>query len=92
VAGKWQVSASSSGGTEHSLELNLSVQGGQVSGTITSEGGTAPILDPKLDGAALTFQFSAGGNTYDVKLNRVEDKWNGTYTGGGDKGTVTARR
>jgi hypothetical protein len=93
IAGKWKASARSSDGREYKLELAISAQNGDVSGTLTTDEGTTAMLDPQLKGSTLTFQLSARGATYDVKLNLAGDSLNGTYSAqSGDKGTVTAQR
>ena len=93
VAGSWQGQAKSEDGREYKFQLELAVEGSNVTGALSVPDGSVPLSGGRLDGNSLTFKLVLDEGAYDVKLAVAGSDMTGTYTGpGGEKGKITARR
>jgi hypothetical protein len=93
VVGKWDVIAKTASGREYKLELNLARSEGKLSGTISSDRGTASIEDAQLNGDELTYKVAVNEGTYQLKLTVAGDSMKGTFTSpDGSTGSLAATR
>jgi hypothetical protein len=93
IAGKWKMSANSSGGRQYDVQLDLAQEGGKITGTASVPDGSAPIEEAKLDGDQLTFKISNGEGVYSLKLTVAGNAMKGSYTGpNNETGKVNANR
>mgnify|MGYP000145830987 CR=1 FL=1 len=92
-AGKWDVVAETAYGETYRLALTLTESDGKLGGTLTTpDGGTVQLQNVRLEGSNLTFEISLGGSLYTVESKIENDEITGTWKGGGDSGTVAAKR
>ena len=92
VAGDWDVTAETSWGESYSLTLSLVEDGGKISGTLLTPEGRSDLQNVKLEGSTLSFEVWVSGSAYTVKAEVEGDQMTGTWSGGGDSGTVKAAR
>jgi hypothetical protein len=94
LAGKWSVTANTSYGQSYYLTLNLTEANGKLSGKMTTpDGGEVELQNLKQEGDQLTFEVWIAGSGYSVKAKATgADAMTGTWEGGGDNGTVAAKR
>lgn len=93
VAGNWKGQAKTSRGREFNVELDLTVAGARILGTVTAPEGSASIEKARLDGNELTFEVTADEGVYRVKTSIKGDEMTGSYSGpGGESGTLSLRR
>lgn len=93
VAGHWKGQARTSTGREFSVELELSVSGGRILGTVSAPEGSADIENARLEGDNLTFEVTTDDGVYRVKTAVKGDEMSGSYNGpAGESGTFTLRR
>jgi hypothetical protein len=92
VAGDWDVTAETSWGEAYSLTLSLAEDGGKITGTLLTPEGKSDLQNVKLEGNTLSFEVWVSGSVYTVKAEVDGDQMTGTWSGGGDNGTVKAKR
>jgi len=92
VAGDWDVIAETSWGETYRLTLTLADDGGKITGSLLTPEGRTDLENVKLEGNTLTFEVWVAGSSYTVKAEVGENEMNGTWSGGGDNGTVKAKR
>ena len=93
ITGKWKLNGKRAGGGEDNVELELTDDGGKLSGAILAEGTKLPLQDVKLEGKELSFRLPTPQGEYRLKLTIGENSMKGTYSSGDDKpGEVTATR
>jgi hypothetical protein len=93
LAGKWKLNGKRPGGGEDNVELELTDDGGKLTGAILAEGMKLPLQDVKLEGKELSFRLPTPQGEYRLKLTIGENSMKGTYSSGDDKpGEVTATR
>jgi hypothetical protein len=93
IAGKWKLNGKRAGGGEDNVELELTHDGGKLTGTILAEGARLPIQDVKLEGQELSFRLPTPQGDYTLKLTVGENSMKGTYSSGdGKPGELTATR
>jgi hypothetical protein len=73
--GEWTV-VTDAGGQETTSVINVSLADGAVTGTITGDEGTAPLVNPGFEGNTLTFDI-----TIDAQGQELELKFSGAITG-----------
>lgn len=93
VTGKWDVVAQASGGREYNLELILKEEGGKLTGTLGGPQGVIPLSDVQFAGDQLSFKFSVGEGTYEIKMTAGGKAMKGSYVSPtGATGPVEAKR
>lgn len=93
LAGKWEVVANSSYGQSYYLTMTLAEVNGKLAGRVTTpDGGEVELQNLKHEGDQLSFEVWIAGSSYAVKAQVSGDAMSGTWQGGGDSGTVTAKR
>ena len=93
LAGKWKLNGKRAGGGEDNVELELTDDGGKLTGAILAEGMKLPLQDVKLEGKELSFRLPTPEGEYRLKLTVGENSMKGTYSSGdGKPGEVTATR
>ncbi|MCS7044544.1 MAG: hypothetical protein NZR01_17295 [Bryobacteraceae bacterium] len=94
LTGKWNVVARDSEGNELRSTLELKVDGGRLSGVITTESGdSAPLVDGKVEGGGFSFKIYIGDGNIEVKGRMENGRLTGEYTTpNGSKGTYVATR
>jgi hypothetical protein len=73
--GEWTV-VTDAGGQETTSVINVSLADGAVTGTITGDAGTAPLVNPAFEGNTLTFDI-----TIDAQGQELELKFSGAISG-----------
>ena len=91
VAGVWECISVTPDGDEMHSTLTLTDSDGKLSATLVSDDGDWKVSDLKFDGKVLSFTVSRDAD-YTVSLKVEGDKMEGTWSGGGDSGKVTATR
>ena len=91
VAGVWECVSITPDGDEMHTTLTVTESDGKLNATIKGDDGEWTVSGVKFDGKALTFTV-ARDNDYAVTMNLDGDKMEGTWSGGGDSGKVTATR
>ncbi|MCX7602691.1 MAG: hypothetical protein N2036_01305 [Bryobacteraceae bacterium] len=94
LAGKWNVVARDAEGNEIRSTLELKVDGGRLTGVITTESGdSAPLVDGKVEGSAFSFRIYVGDGNIEVKGRAENGRLTGEYTTpNGSRGTYVATR
>jgi hypothetical protein len=93
VAGKWKGAANSSGGRRYDLELELTVEGGKASGTLSTGEGSVAVEDGRVEGDKLSFKLSTDQGVYTVNLTVAGSQMKGRYSGpAGETGDVNVSR
>jgi len=98
VTGKWVGQAPGRGGETQEVTINLKVDGGQLTGSVTTRRGDAPISEGKIDGDDITFAqvMEFNGNSvkllYKGKVSGDEIKFTREREGGERKVEFTAKR
>jgi hypothetical protein len=93
VTGKWHVTARGADGNETSVDLELTDQGGKLSGTLSHGNGSAALQDVSLAGSNLTFKVPVRGAVYTVKLTLAGNALTGSFESAeGQKGALSATR
>lgn len=62
LSGKWSGTVTTAGGTNFPLTYQFKVDGGALTGTVTSPQGELAITDGKTDGTAFTFNVDVNGS------------------------------
>jgi hypothetical protein len=91
VAGTWDAVSLTPDGDEMHVTLTITESDGKLSATLTDDQGEWRVSNLKFDGKVLSFTASREGD-YNVSMNVNGDKMEGTWSGGGDSGKVTATR
>jgi hypothetical protein len=68
ISGEWKLSYSTSNKLKREAILKLKIDGGQVTGVLSSDRGSAPIAEGRLDGSALSFSVIRKGNGDEVRI------------------------
>ncbi len=93
LAGRWEVTSSTSYGDTYHLTLIMSESEGKLAGRlILPDGNEVELQNVKLDGDQLTFEVWIQGSSYAVQTKVEGDTLTGTWQGGGDSGKVQARK
>jgi hypothetical protein len=93
VAGHWNCEVTTGSGRPYKLQLDLTEEGGKLSGAITRSDGSAPLDEVKLEGNNLSFKVAADGTVYTVKLTVEGQTLKGSYANAaGEGGAVTGGR
>lgn len=94
LAGKWNVVARDAEGNEMRTTLELKVDGGRLTGVITTESGdSAPLVDGRVEDGSFSFRIYVGDGNIEVKGRAENGRLTGEYTTpNGSKGTYVATR
>ena len=93
VAGKWKGTAKSNNGRQYDIELELAIQGGKITGTLSAAEGSVQVQGAKLEGNQLSFKLATDEGEYSAKLTVSGNEMKGTYTApGGETGNMTVSR
>jgi hypothetical protein len=92
LEGDWAVVSESSYGETYHLRLTLKEVDGELSGTLGTPEGPVDLRNIQLQGDELTFEVWIAGSSYSVQAKVDGDEMTGTWRGGGDTGTVKARK
>ena len=91
VAGTWDAVSLTPDGDQMHVTLTITESDGKLSATLTDDEGEWRVSNLKFDGKVLSFTVSREGD-YNVSMNLNGDKMEGTWSGQGDSGKVTATR
>ncbi len=93
ISGSWNTISVTPNG-ELALTLDLKQEGEKVSGTLTSEMGSAPIQAASFKENKLQFNVDLGGTVYRVEGNLLENAFDGKWypSAGGEGGSWRATR
>jgi hypothetical protein len=83
INGEWKLSYSTSNRLTREATLNLKMDGGQVTGILSSDRGSTPIAEARLDGSAFSFTVVRKGNGDEIRI-----KYSGTVSGDAMKLTM----
>lgn len=99
VSGKWLAQVPGRGGQAREVTINLKADGGNLTGSVTTMRGDAPISDGKIDGDNISFTqvLEFNGNSvkliYKGKISGDEIKFTRVREGGeGQQVEFTAKR
>jgi hypothetical protein len=92
AAGVWNCVALTPDGEALKFTLKIREEEGRISATVEDARGAAPVIDPKLEGATVSFKVDYDGSRYTMALKIEGDKLEGTYTGEPAAGKVTGAR
>jgi len=93
LAGKWKVTIRDASGPKVKVDLTLKQDGDQVSGTLSSALGSAPLQDVVVKGDVLTCRLDLSGTAASARVTLQDGKLIGSYsTGDGNTGTIEAER
>lgn len=93
VAGKWNLSATTSNGAEVKYTLIIESQGGSYSGVISADEGEVVLRDVKVKGGQLSFKVETDDANYEVSATVDGDTIKGAYkVNGNSGGTFTGIR
>jgi len=93
VTGKWSILAKGSSGNDSSVTLDVKQEGGKLSGSITTDQGTVPISDGKIDGNQIEFKISLDDGSYTVNGTVDGNQMKGSYkSSSGSGGTFTGTK
>jgi hypothetical protein len=90
--GKWRFTATDNQGNDSQWVLELKTQDGKLTGTLSGDQGTLPLIDPKADDTSITFKVTVNDQTYSVDLKIDGDKLEGKFTGEEASGTIKGTR
>ena len=68
ISGNWKLRYQTPNGKEREASLDLKQEGGKLSGTLTSERGTAPITDGSMEGSRISLALLRKGNGIEVTV------------------------
>ncbi len=88
VVGRWDCVASIPGGGESKWTLTVKEDNGKLAGSVLGEEGEMPLDNPKFDNGVLSFSVNIESVTYNVQLKVQDAKLEGSWTGGGDTGSL----
>lgn len=91
VAGTWDVVSLTPDGDEMHGTLTLTESDGKLSATFVADDGDWKVSNVKFEDNVLSFTVSRD-DAYNVSLKVNGDKMEGTWSGQGDSGKVTATR
>jgi len=93
IAGDWNSVAVTPNG-EIVANLNLKLEGENLSGVISSDQGSLEILKASFKDGKLQFDLDLGGNVYRIEAAFKDDKFTGKWSsvGGGESGAWSAAR
>ena len=91
LAGKWNMTSESNGDPVH-WTLVLKDTNGKLTGFLTTDEAEQPAKEFKYDAGVITFKAPYQGQDYDIQLKLIEDKLDGTWSGGGDSGRTTGTK
>jgi hypothetical protein len=86
--GTWDVTSSTSEGSEMNWILVIKDDGGKLAGTLSGEPGDFTLQDVKLDGHTLTFKTTIDAEIYNSEVKISDGKLEGSYKGTAVKGTL----
>src|SRR5947209_13103598 len=89
---KWRFTATDTEGNDTQWVLELKTQDGKLTGTLTGDNGSLPLVDPKADDTSITFKVLVNDVPYDVDLKVDGDKLEGKYSGAEASGTIKGSR
>ena len=92
AAGVWNCAALTPEGEALKFTLKIREEAGRISATLESARGEVPVIDPKLEGATVSFKVDYDGSRYTLALKIDGDKLEGTYSGESAAGKVTGAR
>jgi hypothetical protein len=89
--GTWDVVATTPQGDMPSV-LTVKMVDGKVKAEFELAGALRTVSDEKLEGNVLTLKVEYEGGVYDVEATIEGDAMDGTWQGGGNSGTLKAKR
>lgn len=92
LVGDWDIVSESSYGETYHLKLSLKEVDGELSGTLNTPEGPTELRNIQRQDDELTFEVWIAGSAYSVKAKVDGDEMTGTWRGGGDTGTVKAKK
>jgi hypothetical protein len=93
LAGRWEVTSSTSYGETYYFNLVMTETNGQLAGRLTlPDGSEVELQNVILEANQLSFEVWIQGTGYTVQAKVEGDALSGTWQGGGDSGPVRATR
>jgi hypothetical protein len=91
LIGKWSMTSESSGDPVK-WTLTLKESEGKLTGSMDTGEGEQPAKDLTYADGLLKFKAPYQDVDYDIELKAIEDKLNGTWSGGGDSGKTSGTK
>jgi len=92
VAGRYEGTAKNQAGEIIQVTFEIAEKDGAVTGMIRSDHGDFSITGGSHKGDDVTLEFDANGTSGTITLKRADDKLSGTWSAGGDGGSVDVKR
>ncbi len=88
IVGNWDCISTTPTGTDMKWTLTVKEQNGKLTGTAGSDEGEMPISEAKLENGTFSFKVFVNSEPYVVKIKVNGTKFQGTWEGGGETGSI----
>jgi hypothetical protein len=88
IVGSWDCVSTTPTGVETKWTLTVKEKDGKLTGTAGSDEGDMPISEAKLENDIFSFKVFVNSEPYVVKIKVDGAKFQGTWEGGGETGSI----
>jgi hypothetical protein len=92
VVGTWDCISTTEDGSQSRWKIKVDESGGRLSGRAAGERGEYPLRDVSFTQGILTFKITLDMVDYSVKAKVEANKLDGTWSGGGETGSLKGTR